>query len=68
MDIAQTARHLPGRLPIEIAARHLPGRLPIEIAARHLPGRLPMEIAVLLPGRFAAAIGFPGYYHEEKAT
>jgi hypothetical protein len=55
MDIAQTARHLPGRLPIEIAARHL-------------RGRFPMVIAVLLPGRFAAAIGFPGYYHEEKAT
>jgi len=36
--------------------------------ARHLPGRFCMVIAVLLPGRFAAAIGFPGYYHEEKAT
>jgi hypothetical protein len=33
-----------------------------------MPGRLPMGIALLLSGRFAAAIGFPDWQDEEKAT
>jgi hypothetical protein len=39
-----------------------------DATARHCLAVLRMLIALLLSGRFAAAMRFPVDYHEEKAT